>query len=96
MAPPPSLPRRTVPPPPLPTRHRVNGRPAIVAFALFALLFILGLLFSTRPGTRVKRPAPPPVDESNVEGGGGSWGDNGNSGATQSPPQRQDSRKPRW
>jgi hypothetical protein len=50
-----------------------------VAFALFALLFILGLLFSTRAGTRVKpRMAPAPVDESSAEGGG-AWGDDASS-----------------
>ena len=93
--PPPTLGRRFVPPPPMPTRHRVNGRPAIIAFALFALLFILGLLFSTKAGMRVKRPLPPPVDESNVDtGGGGSWGDD--AGSSQTTPQRKDSRKPRW
>jgi hypothetical protein len=77
----------------MPTRHRVNGGPAIVAFALFALLFILGLLFSTRPGMRVKTPAPPPPDESTVEGDG-EWGDSGNAGSTQTPPRRRDSHKP--
>jgi hypothetical protein len=71
----------------------VNGRPAIVALALFALLFLLGLLFSTRPGTRVKTPAPPPVDESNVEGGGGGWGDNGTAGSTQTTTRRQSHRQ---
>jgi hypothetical protein len=74
----------------------VNGRPAIVAFALFALLFILGLLFSTRAGMRVKPPPRPPVDESNVEGGGGGWGDSGNAGSTQRAPQRQHSHKTQW
>jgi hypothetical protein len=78
-------------------RHRVNRSPVIVAFALFALLFILGLLFSSGAGVRVKRsPAPPPpAHDSSVEGGGGSWGDD-HAGSTQSTSQRQDSRKPKW
>jgi hypothetical protein len=79
----------------VPTRHRVNGRPAIVAFALFALLFILGLLFSTRATPRVK-PAPPPAPgDASVEGGG-EFGNNDHAGQSESAPQRQDSRKPRW
>ena len=88
----PSLPRREVPPPPVPHRQRGGGKFAIIAFALFALLFILGLLFSTRPG-RIKYPAPVPAEERNVEGQS-EWGSD-HAGSTDSP-RRQDSGKPRW
>jgi hypothetical protein len=90
VAPPLSHPRRIVLPPSLPTRHRVNGRPAILAFALFALLFILGMLFSTHAGMRVKPATPSPVDESTAQDGGG-WGDDDTAGSTHAAPKRKDS-----
>jgi hypothetical protein len=89
-----SLPRRAVPPPPVPALQRGNGRLATLAFALFALLFIAGLLFSTRSSMRARsRPAATPA-ETQVEGQGEWGGDHGESGGA--APQRQESGKRRW
>lgn len=89
----PPLPRRAVPPPPVLAHNRGGGRFAIVAFAFFALLFIVGLLFSTRSPMRVN-PAPPPADDTRLEDA--DRGDHDGAGSGRRAPQRQDSRKSRW
>ena len=88
----PSVSRRVVPPPPVPARQRGGGgRFAIVAFALFALLFIVGLLFSTRTaGPPVTAPRSAPPAGTNVEGQS-EWGDEAHSTDSQ-----HDSRKHGW
>jgi hypothetical protein len=86
-----SVPRRAVLPPRVPPPQRGNGRLATLAFALFALLFLVGLLFSTRGGLRVKPPADTPAEVQER----GEWDDHHGT-STEPAPQRQDSGGSQW